>query len=572
MRRRGLAVVVVGAVGVAAAVGLAAVALKGGASVETASGAERRGPAGVAVAFRDVAADVGLDFRHGAFRFGVSADPVAMTGGGLCWLDYDGDGRLDLYVVNGFAEADRAEWLDRGGLPTSRLYRNVGRRFVDVTAESGAGLAARGQGCVAADLDDDGHTDLFVTTAEFPALLWNEGDGTFTEGAEDAGVRVFGWHAGIAAGDLDRDGRTDLVVTGYADLNAPVEGATTGFPGTFRGRRDLLFLNEGGGGGGGRATFREAGAEAGLEVVRFEHGLGVVLSDLDADGDLDVYVANDGDPNRLYEHVPWPGGAAADPAGLGFRFEERAASAGAADPGSGMGVAAGDYDGDGRPDLFVTNARRQVHAAYRSAPPGEADPSFVDVRAELGVPLSGSTGWGASWADVDNDTDLDLLLANGNVPVSDLAADAQPLQLLANRSAEGRPGRFETVPLGLPPLLARGSAAGDYDDDGDVDLAVVTVGGRVALLENTGTRGNWLQLRLRGGAAGAVVTVTLPGGRRVVREARAGGSFLSSEDPRVHVGLGAARRVPELVVRWPGGGEMRLEDVAANRIVTVEAP
>ena len=274
-----------------------------------------------ALGFRDVAAESGLRFRHAAFRFGTTPDPVAMTGGGLCWLDYDGDGWLDLYVVNAYSQADRGDWLAAGGLPTSRLFRNVAGRFTDVTARSGAGIAARGQGCVAADLDRDGRTDLFVTTAEYPALLWNEGDGTFAEGAEAAGVRAFGWHAGAAAGDLNRDGWPDLVVTGYVELNKPVPAATQGFPNTYQGRRDLLFLGEGG--ADGRATFREVGAEAGLEVARFEYGLGVLLSDLDRDGDLDAYVANDTNPNRLYENVPWPGGARADPNGLGFRFEER---------------------------------------------------------------------------------------------------------------------------------------------------------------------------------------------------------------------------------------------------------
>ena len=539
----------------------------GGSLVEEAEGAPREGEPGAALAFRDVAGKRGLDFRHGAFRFGVSADPAAMTGGGLCWLDYDGDGRLDLFVVNGYAESDRAGWLRRGGLPTSRLYRNAGGRFEDVTEESGAGLPLRGQGCVAADLDRDGHTDLFVTSTEFPALLWNRGDGTFEEGAEAAGVRDFGYHAGAAAGDVDGDGRIDLLVTGYVDLAAPVASSTLGFPNTFKGRRDKLYLatdevRE------GRPTFHEVGERAGLEVARFEYGLGAVLADLDRDGDLDAYVANDTNPNRLYENVAWPGGRTADPDGLGFRFEERAAAAGAADAGSGMGVAAGDYDGDGLLDLFVTNARRQTHAAYRSRPPDGKEPSYDDVREALGPTFSGSTGWGASWGDLDLDGDLDLAVANGEIPVTRLAADRQRLQLFAQ---EG--GRFERVPLpGVPPLLARGSAVADYDDDGDLDLAVNAVGGRLVLLENEGTTGGWLEVEPAGLVPGTEVTVTLEDGRELRRQLLAGSSFLSSEDPRAHFGLGTATRVATVVVRWPDGRETTVEDVAANRRLVVAEP
>ena len=525
----------------------------------------------------DVAADVGLDFRHGAFRRGVSADAPAMMGGGLCWLDYDDDGWLDLFVVDGYAQGERDEWLAEGGLPTTRLFRNDEGRFEDVTEDTGAGIALRGQGCVAADLDLDGRTDLYVTGADRSTLLWNEGAGRgFAEASGEAGVGVFGWYAGAAAGDLNGDGWPDIVLTGYVDQANRIPEATLGFPNTYQGRRDLLLLSEGST-AGGHARFREVGREAGLEVTSPGYGLGVLFEDFERDGDLDVHVANDTNPNRLYENVAWPGGPDADPAGLGFRFEERAAAAGVADPGSGMGIASADYDGDGRADLFVSNSRGQVHAVYRSNEPDESDPSFTDVRADLGLDLGDSTGWGVAWLDLDLDTDLDLVLANGDVPVTDLSADAEPVQAYLNLAVEGEPGRFEDAgsELGLDevgPLLARGSTAADYDNDGDEDLAILTVGGPLVLLENRAARGNRLTVELEGSPPGAEATATLPGGRVLRRTIHAGSSYLSSEDPRLHFGLGNADVVRKLVIRWPGGAETRLEDVPANRRLTVEAP
>jgi len=523
----------------------------------------------------DVAAEAGLDFRHGAFRNGVSPDAAPMMGGGLCWIDYDGDGWLDLFAVNGWAEGERDEWLADGGLPTTRLYRNEEGRFRDVTGETGAGLAVRGQGCVAADLDLDGHPDLYVTGADRSTLLRNEGGRRFTDAGEETGLSLFGWHTGAAAGDVDADGRPDLVVAGYVDQANRIPNATLGFPNTFLGRRDLLFLSEETKDGG--VSFREAGVEAGLEATAFAYGLGVLLEDFDRDGDLDLHVANDTNPNRLYENVPWPGGAEADPQALGFRFEERAAAAGIADPGSGMGVAAADWDGDGRSDLFVSNSRGQVHAAYRSDPPGEDDPSFTDVRAELGPDLGSSTGWGVTWSDLDLDTHLDLVLVNGHVPVQDLARDAEPVGVYRNLAGDGAPGRFQPVGddagLGaLGPLLARGSAVGDYDNDGDPDVAVLTVGGPLVLLENRGARGNRLSVALEGSPPGAEVTAVLPDGRALRRTLQAGSSYLSSEDPRLHFGLGEADAVRELRIRWPDGRETRLSDVEANRLVEVSAP
>jgi hypothetical protein len=522
------------------------------------------------VRLQDVASQVGLDFRHGAFRFGVSNDMTAMMGGGVCWLDYDNDGWLDLFVVNSFSNADRAQWEKQGGLPRSTLFHNVRGSFVNVSKQSGADLPVQGEGCVAADFNGDGHTDLFVTTANYDKLLWNNGDGTFTEGAKTAGIDSFGWHSGAAVADVNGDGRPDLFVAGYTDLNSPVTTSTAGFPTNYLGVRDLLYLNEGND-KQGHARFREVGVQAGIEATEFRHGLGALFTDYNGDGRPDLYVANDEDPNQLYENVPWPGGAAADPAGLGFRFEERATAERVDDPYAGMGIASGDYNGDGRPDLFVTNSRREPYAVYRH---GTGTPAFHDARSALKSAYAGSAGWGASWVDLALNGKPDLVLANGNIPVTSLAKDAGPISVLSDLSSKSK--RFANVGVaglsGSPRVNGRGLAAADYDNNGTVDIAVGSIGGRLVLLRNTGDVGHWLEVKLPSFAPGAVATVVLPGGRKLVQELHAGSSYLSSEDPRFHFGLGNATKAQTVLVRFPGGGESRLSDVRADRLVRVKAP
>jgi hypothetical protein len=527
-----------------------------------------------AVQFEDVAGRVGLDFQHSAFHFRVSHDPIAMMGGGVCWLDYDGDGWLDLFAVNSYSiEQDVASWKERGGLPRSALFHNVDGRFVDVSRGSGADLQLRGNGCVAADFDLDGRTDLYVTAAGYDALLWNQGGGRFVDGARAAGISSYGWHTGAAVGDVNGDGRPDLFVAGYADLNAPVAAPDAGFPTTYAGVRDRLYLNEGPD-GSGRPTFREVGLEAGIERARVDHGLGAAFTDVDGDGRVDLYVANDLDPNRLYVNVAWPGGANADPAELGFRLEDRGRSDGVDDANAGMGVAAADYNGDGRPDLFVTNSHNQLHGVARSRPHAAGEPLFADARPDFATAFDTTlAGWGVSWADLDLDGDIELAIANGAVPVTDLTKDAEPIQVLATPTTQ-RAERVEDVSAaaGLaegPRVIGRGLAAADYDNDGDLDVAINSIAGPLVLLQNRGATGHWLEVQVDPFAPGTVVTAVLPNGRTLVREVQAGSSYLSSEDPRVHFGLGEATQVTGLTVRLPDGRETRLTDLAANQLVTV---
>ena len=533
-------------------------------------GDHRPSPQDEASGFRlvDVAGDVGLDVTHSAFHWDVTMDPVAMMGGGVCWIDVDRDGWLDLFVTDTWSDGEWGLWNGAGDLPSTRIFRNEDGHFEEYTDAWSAGHETRANGCVAADFDGDGFTDLYVTTSRDNLLLWNDDGRGFVEGAARAGVGAYGWHTGAAAGDLDGDGRIDLVVAGYADLNAPVPSASTGFPNTFAPIPDLVFLNRGVD-STGRAHFDEVARELGVDPDGSEYGLGVVLSDLDSDGDLDLYVANDTQPNRLYLNDT--------PAAGGVVFSEVGEQAGVADPNSGMGIAVGDLDGDGGSDVIVTNLAGQGHASLSSVRGGAGGPPVFEARSDA-VHRRGleATGWGVSVGDLDRDGRLDSLVASGAIPITSLSESSESLSFFCGLdTGDAAPtGRADeaTGPAGLDLLAARNGRAvalADYDNDGDLDAVVSSIGGPLALLENRGASGSWISVDPGTPDPGLRVSVELSDGSTLERAASAGGSWLSSEDPRVHVGVPDGLTVRRVTVTGSEGDVSTFTDVSSGTVLRV---
>ena len=435
------------------------------------------------------------DFRQGAFRFGMSNDTTAMMGGGLCWLDYDADGWLDLFVVNSYAQADIERRGRRGaGFRAAHCSATSAGRFEDVSSRSGADSPASRERLRRRrlrrrrphrPLRDDGRLQRRRPT-DTTRCSGTRATGRSRRAPVQAGINAHRLAFGRRGRRRERRRAPRPVrrVLHGPELAAPASPA--GFPTNHQAVRDLLYLNEGA--GRERPTRRSARSRGARASSRSgaEHGLGAVFTDVDRDGRLDLYVANDADPNQLYGNVPGRAGSRR-PCRLGFRFVEVAKQARRRRPERWHGHRARPTSAStAGPDLFVTNSRGQLHAAYRSRPSrkraavrGRARRS---CRATLGTR---STGWGASWADLDLDGDLDLVVANGAIPVRNLAKDAQRVQVLENRrtrmaAASVRAERRRDRADQSPRVNGRGLAAADYDNDGDIDVAVNSIGGTAA--------------------------------------------------------------------------------------------
>ncbi|HYO16304.1 MAG TPA: CRTAC1 family protein [Thermoanaerobaculia bacterium] len=512
--------------------------------------------------FVDRAAAWGLDFRYQNGMTGELFFPEIM-GGGAALFDYDNDGDLDAFLVQGHP-------LAKGGPPSKggRLFRNdlvaLGKknpepRFVDVTEASGIRATGYGMGVAAGDFDNDGRIDLYLTNFGTNQLWRNKGDGRFEDVTAKAGADDPRWSVSASPVDLDRDGWLDLYIANYVDFslenNVRCYAASSRRdycgPSSFQPVPDRLLRNRGNG------TFEDVSVRSGI-ARKAGPALGVVAADLDGNGWQDLYVANDGAPNFLWMNQ------------RDFTFREEALFAGAAlnaagQPEASMGVTAGDMDGDGDDDLFLTHLTGEKNTLYVNL----GDGLFEDRTAAAGLaaPSLPFTGFGTLWLDYDNDGWLDLLAANGAVRLLDDKArqgDSYPFAQRAQLFRNLGSGRFVEIPggeAGAPfreEAVGRGVAFGDVDNDGDTDALVVNSNGPARLLINqVGSRRPWLGLRLTGPTGrdllGARVTVFRKGAPALVRRAATDGSYGSANDPRVLVGLGDSSEVEKVRVNWPDG-------------------
>ena len=513
--------------------------------------------------FTDVAPAAGLSFTHVRGATGQFQLPETM-GSGIAWLDYDNDGWRDLYVVQ-----SGPYWPKGSAAAQDRLFRNDSGRFVDVTREAKLHDAAYGMGAVAADYDNDGDTDLYVTNYGDNILYRNNGDGTFTDVTAAAGVAAGDWSTSAAWIDIENDGDLDLFVVRYLDNSADKTyfcgNQTAGdrnycHPDLYPGLSNILLRNNGDG------TFTDITRSAGVDKVG--KGLGVVVSDLDADGLSDIYVANDAFMNFLFHNLG--GGRFADVSvvsGAAFDIDGKAQG--------GMGVDAGDLDGDGRPDLVVTNFDAELNSHYRNL--GSLTFEDVSNQSGFGRPSFNRLGFGLTLADFDRDGSLDAYVVNGHIqvdPTRQGVSYAQRDSLLWN-DGHGRLAERNCGPAFDRALVGRGSAIADFDNDGDLDVAISNSDGPLQLLRNDAAGGKWMGFELRGtrsnrqGIGARLVLETSAGTQ--TREAQSGNSYLSSGDPRVFFGLGAA--TPARVrIYWPSGAVQEIVRPEPGRYHRIEEP
>ncbi|HEY8226022.1 MAG TPA: CRTAC1 family protein [Pyrinomonadaceae bacterium] len=539
--------------------------------------------------FVEVAEKVGLNFRHYNGMTGKLFLPEIM-GAGAALFDYDNDGDLDIFLVQGTVlepgnKPHETLFPWRGSeSPRGRLFRNdleLGKdgsrklRFVDVTEKSGIVATGYGMGVAVGDINNDGRPDLYIANLGSNQMYLNKGGGTFVDVTRNTATDDPRWSTSTAFVDYDRDGWLDLMVVNYADFspdNSPTCYAQTSArdyctPKVFRAPGNRLFHNRRDG------TFEDVTVSAGL-ANEFGHGLGIVTADFDDDGWVDIYVANDGDPNQLWLNQK------------NGTFKNEALLAGAAvnrdgKAEAGMGVDAGDFDGNGTDDIFVTHLMEETNTLFSNL--GKA--IFEDRTRESGLGMPGRrfTGFGTLFFDYDNDSWLDLLVVNGAV------------QLLPERMRKGNP-----YPLGQPNQLfrntgkgsfievveqagldfrllevSRGAAFGDIDNDGDTDVLVTNNNGPVRLLLNeVGNRNHWLGLRLVGkngrDMLGARAEIVITKNHSLRRRSRTDGSYLSANDQRVLVGLGSVAQIDAVRVYWPSGGVDEWKAPLVDRYLTLK--
>ena len=534
--------------------------------------------------FVDAAEASGLDFVHVNGMSG-SLYLAEIMGPGVALFDYDNDGDLDVYAVQGgtlgtVARASAGAALATGG---DRLYRNdleaagAGRtlRFTDVTAESGIDVTSYGMGVAAGDVDNDGWVDLYLTRLGSDVLLRNEGNGTFSDITRAAGIADDAWTVSASFLDFDRDGWLDLYVGSYVrydvardiDCRAATGAVDYCTPQVYAPMPGRLYRNRRDG------TFDDVTVASGV-AQEYGPALGSSAADFDGDGWVDLYVANDGTPNQLWINQrdgTFRNGALL--AGVGVSANGRAEAS--------MGVDAGDFDNDGDEDLVVTNLFAEGTVLYANDGSGIFDD--IGVAAGLRTVSLRYTGFGAAWFDVDNDGWLDVLSVNGAVQMAQPFARAgdpfplgQPMQLLRNLGN----GRFEDVtskagPVFAEPQVGRGAAFGDVDNDGDVDVLAASNNGPLRLLINQiGNRSHWIGLRLVTGdpardALGARVAVGGQDGMTRWRRVRSDGSYASAHDPRVLIGLAGGAAAPRIRIKWPGGAEEERSLEGVDRWVTL---
>jgi hypothetical protein len=523
-----------------------------------------------AVTFADAATAAGITFHHqnGASREKYLAETM---GSGAVLFDYDNDGAVDIFFVDGGSMVDRAA----AAKARHRLYHNRGNgTFEDRTAASGITHAAYGMGACAADVDNDGHVDLYVTGVGSNALYRNTGGGAFVDATRRAGVAAGGWSTSCAFADFDRDGDADLFVTRYVDApmdrspfcgDARADVRVYCHPLNFRGMTSLLFRND------GHGVFSDVTAASGVAGVR-GNGLGVVVGDYDDDQWPDVFVANDAVPNFLF-HNEHDG-----------TFTEASLAAGVSvardgKPRAGMGTDFGDLDGDGRLDLVVTNHEFETHSLFHN----EGGGLFTDatIASGIGPPTLPYVGFGTALFDYDNDTRLDLAIVNGHVidNTAQFRAGSSHAQKNLLFHNTGAPRLVEVSRQSGPGFalekVSRTLAVADLDNDGDLDLVITNNGQTPDLLRNDGgSSGRALMIRLVGvqsnrDGIGARLQITA-GGRRQIREVKAGSSYLGQNDTRVHVGLGTAARADRIDIQWPSGKRDSLTGVAAGQTIVVQ--